>query len=69
MIRNSEKFIDLMVERATAEAAQTIITFMASQCENYNAQEAKCVIEYLQKCKKGISQKIDEAIVEFEKWR
>lgn len=69
MIRNSEKFVDLMVERATTEAAQTIITFMASQCQEYDAQEAKCVIEYLRKCKKSISQKIDETIIKFEKWR
>lgn len=69
MIRNSKKLVDLMVERATAEAAKIIITFMASQCQEYDAQEGKDMVEYLRKCKKSISQKIDEAIVEFEKWR
>lgn len=69
MIRNSKEFIDLLVNKAVDEAARSVITFASSGCENYNAEEGRYMVEYLRKCKKAFSQKIDEAIVSFQKWR
>ncbi|HIY02398.1 MAG TPA: hypothetical protein IAA26_11225 [Candidatus Blautia faecipullorum] len=69
MIWNRRETDDLMVDKAAEEAARYVVTFLSAQCEEYNAEEAKCVMEYLRKCKKSISQKIDEAIVSFQKWR
>lgn len=69
MIQNRKETVDFMVDKAAEEATRFVVTFLSAQCKEFNAEEAKCVIEYLRKCKKSISQKIDEAIVDFQKWR
>lgn len=64
-MRIPDSWVDLTVKNAMELIGKTADV----ACEEYNAAEGKVVAEFLKKCKKGITQSLDEQIKKVEGWK